>query len=148
MASRGWMGSGWLSPVEAVGGDLRRLGLLRCRGGGPQGAAEDEGLSVLLGDRSMRRKGSTGACGGVAHRAEEEKGKGGSGLAHGEGEKKGGGGVQRLGATWRSAWGGMVAGKARGQRTWWLVSVCRAMQGSGRHAWAARERVGRLRKMR
>jgi hypothetical protein len=90
------MGSGWLSPVEAVGGDLSRLGLLRCRGGGPQGAAEDEGLSVLLGDRSMRRKGSTGACGGVAHRAEEEKGKGGSGLAHGEGEKKGGGGSSGL----------------------------------------------------
>jgi hypothetical protein len=55
-------------PVEGVSGDLSRSGLLWCRGGGPREAVEDEGLPVLLGDRSARTKGSTGARGGVARR--------------------------------------------------------------------------------
>jgi hypothetical protein len=141
-ASRGWMGSGWLSPVEAVGGDLSRLGLLRCRGGGPQGAAEDEGLSVLLGDRSMRRKGSTGACGGVAHRAEEEKGKGGVWLsARGRRKERGGGGP----AAWRhmeECVGGH--GGRQGTRSADVV----ASKCLPRYAGERAARVGRLRKMR
>jgi hypothetical protein len=44
--------------VEAVSGDLSWPGLLRCWGGGPREAAEDEGLPVLLGDQSERTKGA------------------------------------------------------------------------------------------
>jgi hypothetical protein len=91
MTSRGWRGLGWLSPVEAVGGDLSRPGFLRCRGGGPREVAEDEGLPVLLGDRSVRTKGSTGRVAVWHTEAEEEKGRGG-GSAHRK--KKGGGGVR------------------------------------------------------
>jgi hypothetical protein len=89
------------------GGDLSQPGLLRCRGRGPREAAEDEGLPVLLGDWSVRTKGSTGACGGVAHRGRGGEGeRGGSDLAHGEVQEKGEG-VRRLGAVWRRrAWGG------------------------------------------
>jgi hypothetical protein len=59
------------------GGDLSRPGLLRCRGGGPREVAEDEGLPVLLGDRSVRTKGSTGRVAVWHTEAEEEKGRGG-----------------------------------------------------------------------
>jgi hypothetical protein len=44
--------------VEMVGGDLSWPGLLRCWGGGPREAAEDEGLPVLLGDQSERTNGA------------------------------------------------------------------------------------------
>jgi hypothetical protein len=84
MTSRGWRGLGWLSPVEAVGGDLSRPDFLRCRGGGPREVAEDEGLPVLLGDRSVQTKGSTGRVAVWHTEAEEEKGKGGFGVKGGQ----------------------------------------------------------------
>jgi hypothetical protein len=96
------------------GGDLNRPGLLRCRGGGPREAAEDEGLPVLLGYRSGRTKGSTRARGGVAHRGrggkgeggrsaqctgkEKRKGVGSGGLAPRGGERGGGAGSRQ--GTW------------------------------------------------
>jgi hypothetical protein len=86
--------------VEAVGDDLSRPGLLRCRGGGPQEAAEDEGLPVLLGDRSARTKGSTGRTAVWHAEAEEEKGKGG-----------GGGSAQRPGKENREKGGSRVKGR-------------------------------------
>jgi hypothetical protein len=56
---------GWpeveLAKKGVGGGDLSWLGLLRCRGGGPREAVEDEAL------RSVWMKGSMGARGSVAH---------------------------------------------------------------------------------
>jgi hypothetical protein len=54
--------------------DLSQPGFLWCLGGGPREAAEDKGLLVLLGGRSARTKGSTGAHGGVARRGRGGKG--------------------------------------------------------------------------
>jgi hypothetical protein len=84
--------------VEVVGGDLSWHGLLRCRGGGPREAAEDEGLLVLLGDRSAWTKGSTGAHNGVARRGRGVNGEKGEefGSTHGKGEKKRAGGFSGL----------------------------------------------------
>jgi hypothetical protein len=94
------------------GDDLSQPGLLRCWGGGPQEAAEDEGLPVLLGDQSVRTKGKhRGVRRRGTSRQKEEKGKGGGvGSAHVEGEKKGGyggltscGGERVGGGGWRPA---------------------------------------------
>jgi hypothetical protein len=109
------------------GGDLSRPGLLRCRGGGPREAGEDEGLPVLLGYRSGRTKGSTRARGGVAHRGRGGKGEGGVRLSAQERRKEKG---------WSPvAWhrveeenvggGGLAAGKAHGRRRRWPVAICR-----------------------
>jgi hypothetical protein len=88
------------------GGNLSWPGLLRCRGGGPREAAEDEGLPVLLGGQSARTKGSTGECCGVARRGKGGKGEGGR-------RKEG---VWRLGAACRRRAWGLAANKARGRR--------------------------------
>jgi hypothetical protein len=131
------------------GGDLSRPGLLRCRGGGPREAVEDEGLLVLLGGRSVRTKGSTGARSDVAHRGrggKEERG--GVSSARGEGEKMVGP-VTRRHVEEESVGGGgwqperCATGGGSGR-----TGVCHVKQGSGWHAWAAREGVGQPRKRR
>jgi hypothetical protein len=113
-------------------------------GGGPRVAAEDKGLSVLLGGQSARAKGSTGRAAAWHTEEEEEKGvRWGVGSARGEGEKRGGG-VRWLGiAWWRRAWGGGGLRQARRVADGGRSGICRAKQGSGWRVWAVHEGVGR-----
>jgi hypothetical protein len=83
--------------VEAADGDVSLPVLLRCQGGGPQEPTEDEGLPVLLGDRSAWTKGSTGVRGGVARRGRGVKGEKGEGFGRVE-ESWGGGAGDQQGA--------------------------------------------------
>jgi hypothetical protein len=73
---------GWpeveLAKKGVGGGDLSRLGLLRCRGGGPREAVEDEALPVGVDEG---KHGRTWQCGTLKQRMKRGKGGWGRGSA-------------------------------------------------------------------
>jgi hypothetical protein len=77
------------------GNDLNWFGLLRCQGGGPLEAVEDEGLSVLLGSRSRAKRWRQMGGGGVSRRqlhanaGDKKKERGGANSGVGKMEKRG-----------------------------------------------------------
>jgi hypothetical protein len=94
------------------GGDLSHPGLLRCQGGGPWEAAEDEGMPVLLGGRSVWMKGSTGVHNGVVCKGRGGKGEKGGGVGSWRGKEKKG-------------WSDSSVPRGGGERGWAMVGKAR-----------------------